>query len=165
MAGNKTVMAILFVCDMRRAYGTPSVAARYPALKRWARMRRPLRGLCFLPVPSLRDLSPHAQQPSTYVLGYRDNVASRLGKNKTPTSAKNGQMWGTFRFLVPSLRDSSRHAKEPSTYVLGYRDNVASRLGKNKIPHICQKRADVGHRRMPRGYDASAGTSNWISRL
>jgi len=79
-------------------------------------------------VPSLRDLSPHAQQPSTYVLGYRDNVASRLGKNKTPTSAKKGQMWGTSIALVPSLRDSADLSIKPSTDVLGYRYNVASRL-------------------------------------
>src|SRR5438270_13008315 len=112
MAANKTVMAILFVCDMRRAYGTPSVASGYPALKRWARLRRPLRGLClYFPHQIFQDISrcrrvatlPRTpQQPSTYVLGYRDNVASRLEKSKTPTSAKQRSDVGTFKFLLAS---------------------------------------------------------------
>src|SRR5436190_23942800 len=58
MAGNKTAMAILFGCDMRRAYGTPSVASGYPALKRWARLRRPLRGLrLYFPHQIFQDIS------------------------------------------------------------------------------------------------------------
>ena len=148
---NGRISGFSYFCVVPTALG--SLIPSYPALKRWAKLRRPLHGLCFylcrrfatclrmpsnpaltcwaIEITSLRDLArffPARPTTQHYVLGYRDNVASRLGKNKTPTSAKKGQMWDTFRFLVPSLRNSSAHAQEPSTYVLGYRDNVASRL-------------------------------------
>src|SRR5437868_5050572 len=78
---NGRISGFSYFCVVPTALG--SLIPRYPALKRWARLRRPVRGLCFY-----------------HVLGYRDNVASRLGKSKTPTSAKKGQMFGSQRHPV-----------------------------------------------------------------
>jgi len=66
-----------------------------------------------------------------------------------PTSAKNGQIWGTVEGRRTRNRDTG-----PNSHICQKRADMGHRRrSEDKVPrhwsysHICQKRADMGHRR------------------